>query len=265
MPRTNDPSNSADTLPPRIIWGIDDKEMILIPGGSLLMGRDQGRENERPQHTVSIDAFYIDRYPVTQAEYQRFIQETGHTIPCYKTEWADQEYNWDPDTKAPPADKLDHPVVIVGWEDAVAYTVWAQKRLPTEAEWERAARGTEGLYWPWGNEFGQGNSNTKELKIGRTTSVYRFSPRGDSAEGVADMAGNVWEWTSSLYRPYPYNAQDGREGPAVKGWRTLRGGSWINDMTIATATARLDGDFLFFSNVGFRCAISANLVSTALQ
>jgi formylglycine-generating enzyme required for sulfatase activity len=240
------------SLPPRIIWEPDGKEMILITGSTFSMGCDQGHENERPTHTVAIASFYIDRYPVTQAEYQRFVQATGHTIPCYKVEWADQEYNWDP-------------VVMVSWEDAVAYVTWAQKRLPSEAEWERAARGPEGWRWPWGTEFAVGRCNTKEMNIGRTTSVYRFSPHGDSLEGVADMVGNVWEWTSSLYRPYPYNALDGRESPSAEGWRVLRGGSWFKDHTLATTTARLDGDFLFFTNVGFRCAVSAKRVAAALQ
>lgn len=252
-------------LPPRIIWEPDGKEMILIQAGVFTMGRDDGHESERPAHQVELAAFYVDRYPVTQAEYQYFVQETDHSTPCYKVEWADQEYNWDPETKTPPGDKLDHPVVMVSWEDAVAYTMWAQKRLLTEAEWERTARGPEGWLWPWGNEFSRSRCNCAEINIGRTTSVYRFSPHGDSVEGVADLVGNVWEWTASVHRPYPYDATDGREGLSVSGWRTLRGGSWFNDMTRTTATARLDGDFLFFTNVGFRCAISADQILVALN
>ncbi len=258
-------TGSLESLPSCIIWEPDAKEMILIPGGASVIGREDGHENEKPVHSITLESFYIDRYPVTQAEYQYFVQQTGHSVPCYKVEWADQEYNWDPDTMAPPGDKLDHPVVMVSWEDAMAYAVWTQKRLPTEAEWERAARGPEGWLWPWGNEFAHGRCNSAERNIGRTTSVYRFSPHGDSAEGVADLVGNVWEWTSSLYQPYPYDARDGREGPSVSGWRALRGGSWFNDMTRATATARLDGDFLFFTNVGFRCAISADQILIALR
>jgi formylglycine-generating enzyme required for sulfatase activity len=154
---------------------------------------------------------------------------------------------------------------MVSWEDAVAYTMWAQKRLLTEAEWERAARGPQGWLWPWGNEFSRSRCNCAEINIGRTTSVYRFSPYGDSIEGVADLVGNVWEWTASIHRPYPYDSTDGREDPSVSGWRTLRGGSWFNDMTRTTATARLDGDFLFFTNVGFRCAISADQILVALS
>jgi len=253
-------------LPPRVIWEPDGKEMILIRGGTCTVGRDDGPENARPAHRVQLDAFYIDRFPVTQGEYQRFVLETRHPAPCYHVDWVNtDEYNWDPETGAPPMDKIDHPVVLVTWGDACAYANWARKRLPTEAEWERAARGPEGWRWPWGNEFVRGYCNTYGLGIGRTTAVYRFTPQGDSAEGVSDMVGNVWEWTSSLYWPYPYDADDGREDPSAEGWRVLRGGSWFNDLTVASATARLDGDFVFYTNVGFRCAVSARDVRLALQ
>ena len=265
MTETRPVAESEDHLPSRIIWEPDGKEMILIPGGEFIMGRDGGRGNERPEHTVVLESFYIDRYPVTQAEYRRFVKATGHTIPHYHVEWVDTKgYNWDTETHTPPSDKLDHPVVLVKWEDGQAYSRWAKKRLPTEAEWERTARGQDGHRWPWGNHFVRGNCNTRGINAGQTTPVYRFSPRGDSSEGVGDMVGNVWEWTSSLYWPYPYDQGDGREDPIATGWRALRGGSWHNDFTIATATARLDGDFLFFNNVGFRCAVSVDVVLDAL-
>jgi formylglycine-generating enzyme required for sulfatase activity len=266
MPKRHAASEPEFDLPARIIWEPDDKEMILIGGGTFTMGRDDGPENQRPANEVSLSAFYIDRYPVTQAEYSRFVQATAYPIPCYRVEWLNtHEYNWSTETHSPPADKLDHPVVLVTWEDACTYAAWALKRLPTEAEWERAARGTDGRRWPWGNEFRQEACNTYGLGIGRTTAVYRFSPHGDSPEGVGDMVGNVWEWTSSLYRPYPYAPEDGREDPEGQGWRVLRGGSWFNDQTMASATARLDGDFVFFTNVGFRCAVPAEVVAAALQ
>lgn len=244
-----------------IIWRPDGKEMIYIPAGSFLMGSDESRENERPAHTVYVAAFYIDRYPVTNEEYKRFVDATGYPVPYYEVEWANlEEYNWDPETRTPPPGKERHPVVLVRWEDAQAYAAWAGKRLPTEAEWERAARGTDGRRWPWGNEFVLGRCNTRETGINGTTPVDQYSPLGDSPAGVADMVGNVWEWTSSLFRPYPYDPNDGRESLTAGGWRVLRGGSWLNDLDRARCTARLDGDFLFFSNVGFRCAISASEV-----
>ena len=243
-----------------IIWKKDLKEMVYIPSGEFPMGTDESLSNEGPPHTVHLDAFYIDRYPVTNEEYKRFVDATDYPVPCYEVDWVDTcRYNWDPDTRTPPENKEKHPVVLVSWEDARAYAAWAGKRLPTEAEWERAARSTDGRRWPWGDEFVQGRCNSKESGVGGTTPVGKYSVAGDSPDGVGDMVGNVWEWTGTLFRPYPYDADDGRESQEASGWRVLRGGSWQNDLDRARCTARLDGDFLFFNNVGFRCAVSAEM------
>jgi iron(II)-dependent oxidoreductase len=252
MPRRN------NRTPGRIIvWEEDGKEMIYIPEGDFSLGSDESLENERPAHTVYVSAFYIDRYPVTNEEYKRFIDATGHPVPYCDAEWADpQGYNWDQENRTPPEGKEKHPVVLVGWDDTRAYAAWAGKRLPTEAEWERAARSTDGRRWPWGNEFVANRCNTRESGAQGTTPVGQHSPDGDSPDGVGDMVGNVWEWTSSLFRPYPYDANDGRESQEAGGWRVLRGGSWRNDLDRARCTARLDADFLFHSNVGFRCVVS---------
>jgi formylglycine-generating enzyme required for sulfatase activity len=243
--------------PARITWDKDGKDMILIPGGSFIMGCDEGPAKHQPQHVVQVKAFYIDCYPVTNQEYKRFVDETGYPVPHYHVNWCDTlAYNWDPETRAFPQGKAQHPVVLVTWEDALAYAQWAGKRLPTEAEWERAARGPDGRIWPWSDRADVGRSNTREAKAGGTTPVDLYSPQGDSPFGVSDMIGNVWEWTASLYRPYPYDACDGREDLAASGWRVLRGGSWFNDLFTARCYARLDGDFLFYNNVGFRCTAS---------
>jgi len=187
MPEPNAAVQAETRLPHRIVWEQDGKEMILMAGGSFVIGRDDGPENARPQHPVSLDAFYIDRYPVTQAEYLRFVEATGHPVPSYQVGWVNtNEFNWDAYTRKPPIDKLDHPVVLVTWEDARAYGAWAGKRLPTEAEWERTARGPDARRWPWGNDSVRGYCNTYGLGIGRTTAVYRFSPHGDTPEGVGD-------------------------------------------------------------------------------
>lgn len=241
-----------------IIYPDDGKEMVFQSGGTFIMGSDSDAENTKPQHEVTIGGFYIDRWPVTNAEYKRFIDATGHPVPNYDVPWCDTSgYNWDPSTRMFPAGKAEHPVVLVTWEDALAYANWANKRLPTEAEWEFAARGLHGRRFPWGNEFLPNHCNTAEAHLGGTSPVGTFSPQGDTPEGVIDMVGNVWEWTSSLFRPYPYYAHDGREDPASGNWRVLRGASWVNNASVANGIARLDGDFLFYNNVGFRCAVSA--------
>ncbi len=137
-----------------IAWKQDGKEMVYVPGAKFLMGSDEGKDNERPAHEVCVEAFYMDRYPVTNEEYKRFVDASGHPAPYYVVEWADwTEYNWDPEAKTPPEGKEKHPLVLVSLEDAKAYAAWAGKRLPTEAEWERAARGTDGSRWLWGKDF----------------------------------------------------------------------------------------------------------------
>lgn len=240
-----------------ITWPNDGKEMVYIAGGSFAMGSDDGPEVIRPAHQVTVTDFYIDRWPVTNAEYKVFLDATQRTVPNYHVPWCDTAaYNWDVETGMYPEGKGDHPVVLVTWDDANAYAAWADKRLPTEAEWEAAARGKEGFLWPWGNQFEENYANTLESHHNATTSVGLFSPHGDTPDGVIDMIGNVWEWTSSLFLPYPYNANDGREDMTSARWRILRGASWINDSTVAMATSRLDGDFLFYNNVGFRCVAS---------
>lgn len=251
-----DASFSAKTTS-TIIWPTDGKDMVFIPGGSFIMGSDEGNPNHQPQHQVFVADFYLDRWPVTNAEYKKFIDATGHPIPNYEVSWCDtQGYNWEPQTRMYPEGKAEHPVVLVTWEDAMAYAAWAGKRLPTEAEWERAARGTAGRRYPWGDDLCSGRCNCKDADLHSTSPVGAFSPDGDTPEGLVDMVGNVWEWTNSLFAPFPYNPNDGRESRQALGFRVLRGASWVNDAPIANCLSRLDGDFQFYNNVGFRCAVS---------
>lgn len=241
-----------------ITWPDDRKEMAFISGGRFVMGRDADAETNAPAHKLDIADFYIDRYPVTHAEYKVFVDATGHPVPNYDVPWCETgAFNWDTETRMYPEGRAHHPVVLVTWADALAYATWAQKRLPTEAEWEFAARGTENRDYPWGMVFKENHCNSFETHLGDTSPVDAFSPQGNTPAGVADMLGNVWEWTSSLYRPYPYHADDGREDLLADGWRVLRGASWVNHATAISAVARLDGDFLFYNNVGFRCAADA--------
>jgi formylglycine-generating enzyme required for sulfatase activity len=225
----------ADAMPDRFVFR--DREFIYIPPGPFTMGSTDARVsnlNETDQseafnvelsaHEVDLPGCYIARYPVTQAEYAAFVAATGRAVP-YRDDDLSHQYAWDPETRAHPDGKADHPVVLVSWYDAQAYCQWLGGRLPTEAEWEKAARGTEKREWPWGNVWQPGRCNSAEANLKETTAVGRFSPAGDSAHGAGDMAGNVWEWCNSLYLPYPYQARDGREDPAAEGPRVMRGGA----------------------------------------
>jgi formylglycine-generating enzyme required for sulfatase activity len=221
------------------VWG--GMEFVRVPAGKFLMGsKDDNKwawDDEKPQHAVEIPYdYWMARYPVTNDQFARFIEETA-----YKFSLAE---NWNK--------KADHPVVNVDWQDAIAYCRWLnevlrdevkdlQVRLPTEAEWEKAARGDaqRGNEWPWGNRFDPRKCNSSEGRIGGTTPVGAYSPQGDSPYGVADMAGNVWEWCHSLYQPYPYRADDGREDESATGVRVWRGGSWGYEAFYARCTFRL--------------------------
>ena len=223
-----------------VLAGVLDSLTVPVPAGEFLMG-----DEEREEHKVHVDAFQIDKYPVTNLQYKRFMDATGHDPPG---RWEGGIY---------PDEKALHPVVNVSWYGAVAYAEWAGKRLPTEAEWEKAARGTDGRQYPWGDAFDKDKCNTEESGIGDTTPVGRYSPDGDSPYGCADMAGNVWEWTSSLYKDYPYRANDGREDARSSGSRVVRGGSFAAGGGLARCAVR---DFFYGflrglnSDLGFRCA-----------
>jgi formylglycine-generating enzyme required for sulfatase activity len=240
--------------------------MVLVPAGEFRMGSDapDAYGDEKPPHTVYLDAYCIDRTPVTNAEFSAFVQASG-----YKPQY------WEPGPD-------DHPAVLVTWYDAQAYARWAGKALPTEAEWEKAARGTDGRRYSWGNDFDPSRCNTAERTGVRalprslwsrlfrrkgelalrpvasrgTTPVGAYSPAGDSPYGVADMAGNVWEWTSSLFEEYPYQSDDGREDPEASGRRVLRGGSWDDVAGFARCSCRLNGVPAHYGvDFGFRCVV----------
>jgi len=251
-------TETDEALASTIIWPEDGKEMVFIAGGTFIMGSNNGDLSHQPEHRVEVADFYIDRWPITNIEYKKFVDATGHPVPNYHVSWCDtEEYNWDPDTRTYPEGKDDHPVVLVTWDDAMAYAAWTGKRLLTEAEWERAARGLNGRRYPWGNEFDAACCNCLEAGLNETSPVGYFSQNGgDTPEGVVDMVGNVWEWTNTLYRPYPYQPDDGRESRQAAGFRVLRGASFRNDANVVHCLSRLDGDFRFFNNVGFRCAVS---------
>jgi len=207
-------------------------EMVLIPAGSFLMGDEK--------QSVHVDAFYINKYPVTNAEYAKFVEATGNPPPS----------NWEETGGTYPPDMANRPVVFVNWFDAQDYAAWAGKRLLTEAEWEKAARGTDGRVYPWGDQFNKVMCNVSEAGIGGTTPVGKYSPYGDSPYKVCDMAGNVWEWTATDWAP----------GSSSK---VQRGGSFVNRGSYARCAYRYLGvPEPRTPNVGFRCGMSVSALSS---
>jgi formylglycine-generating enzyme required for sulfatase activity len=213
---------------------------VYIPGGEFVLGSDTGSEDETPRQSLTLSAYNIDLYPVTNAEYKGFVGETGRAAP---RNWADDDF---------PSGLDNHPVTWVNWQDAADYCAWAGKRLPTEFEWEMAVRGTDGRTYPWGDVFDADKCNSKESNLKGTTAVGAY-PDGQSPFGIFDGAGNVWEWTSDWYQAYRGSLYElSRYGTQFK---VLRGGSWFDGQELQRTTARKSFDpNQGFSTIGFRCA-----------
>ena len=271
-------------------------QMVGISGGAYTMGADRGRADERPTHLVTLEPFWIDRFEVTNAQFigflevvladrSRDIRLVGNAVPGTADARVIQgvdamllmENMPAPDRRTLVAlnDEQSrigvkdgrlvvqpgfeqHPVNEVTWYGAQAFCAWRGLRLPTEAEWEAAARGREGRIYPWGNQpptperaiFGRGSNETEAVGS---------RPAGATPEGVHDLAGNVAEWTSTLYQPYPYRRDDGREAPDTPGERVTRGGDHVFDSTSETLRAAFRAGFSRnitsgHRHIGFRCA-----------
>ena len=212
-------------------------DLVKVPAGEFLMGsvpaRDEhARESELPPHRVRVPEFHIGRYPVTNLQYRAFVKATGTRAPG----------TWE--SGKIPRGKGNHPVAGFTWYEAVSFCAWLSEetgqpfRLPTEAEWEKAARGTDGRIWPWGDEPPDESRCNFGNYVGEFTSIGRYSPQGDSFYGCADMAGNVWEWCHSLYWRYPYREGDGREEELGTRFRILRGGSFRSEPAWLRCTCR---------------------------
>jgi len=225
-------------------------EMISIPAGEFIMGSDARLEDEGPEHRVTLPRYLIDRYEVTNLQYKQFIDATHRRSPRHFR------------NRTFPEGKADHPVTFVSWFDASEYCSWADKRLPTEQEWEKAARGTQGNVFPWGNEFNLDYANTPvrwaELKQeGDTTPVGAF-PDGNSPYGLSDVSGNVWEWVDSWYGPHPGNTRESENYGEVN--RVLKGGSWWDCSFYQCGISAPTFNRSFFNpkvknaSFGFRCA-----------
>ncbi len=261
--------NEADTLLSAVQWA-DVNTVIEIPGGSFAMGSDkqQTSPQNRPRHTVTLPTYYMDKYPVTNAQYARFSAHANYRPPL---DWTDG--------RVEPGAEL-FPVTMVSWYDASNYCFWAGKRLPNEAEWEKAARGTDGRRWPWGEHMDIERLNTY-YSVGSASEVTQFVD-GASPYGVMDMAGNVSEWIGEDFSPY-----EGSDAPADlfqgkiqvaqtaadramkvvdlvgvdASYKVLRGGSWKSD-PFSTATYHRNYSWPHYASdfFGFRCASDVKAV-----
>ncbi len=238
--------------------------MVLIPAGPFTMGRNDGPDEEKPAHRVFLSAYYIDQNLVTWADYLPFIQAKGPEGPKGEM-YLDTD---DPDAKIIPMGDAwviekgfeKHPAGEMAWDGAVAYCRWKKKRLPTEAQWEKAARGGDGRLYPWGNQKPSAEYLFLGDYRGQTTIVASYS-KGASPYGVNDMAGQVWEWTASLAINYPYKPKDGRESLSAVDARVVRGGNSASPPEGMTATNRevvMPGrQATGHAYIGFRCAAEA--------
>jgi formylglycine-generating enzyme required for sulfatase activity len=261
---TRDGRPSAETTPrsPSTRRGsvtVGGMEFMLVPQGRFVMGsKDDDKDAdsyEKPQHTVEIPYdYYLARFTVTNEQYNAFIKATNgeHPVSGWKK-------------------KADHPVVNVFWQDAMEYVKWLNTslgspqtglifRLPTEAEWEKAARGAYGSLYPWGNDFKPKRCNSAQGGQGGTAPVSAY-PNGASPYGCEQMAGNVLEWTRSLFKDYPYNARDGRENEKdISDYCVARGGSFVNDRQSVRCAFRYHGGPNFrIGTQGFRVALAPPL------
>jgi formylglycine-generating enzyme required for sulfatase activity len=223
--------------------------IVYVPAGEFWMGSDDSVPNasdrEKPRHRVQVDAFWIDRTEVTNARYRQCVESEVCSPPKESGSLTRENYHGSPEYD-------DYPVVNVSWHQAREYAAWVGGRLPTEAEWEYACRGSGGSTYPWGDASPAGTLLNYRSQVGDTTKVGSY-PKGKSWCGALDMAGNVWEWTQSLYVGYSYDPLDGRENLETDGNRVLRGGSFISPRDGVRCALR-DRDFpvhVFF-NWGFR-------------
>ena len=241
--------------------GLDGAPMVLIPAGPFPMGSQDGLPNERPEHTVMLDAYYIDRYEVTLSLYRKFLEAGKHNSPP----------TWDDEAAMTVGDR---PAIGMRWDSAAAYCQWAGKRLPTEAEWEKAARGTDGHRYPWGDmqpfvdmaNYNRGMWVSEAITLVAVTSGlegmsvrYGLKEGGRSPFGISHMAGNAAEWVADWYERDYYLKSPGKNppGPATGKKRVLRGGSWMDLPAALRVTARFSAETDFEDRtIGFRCAMN---------
>lgn len=252
---------------------VDQMVQVYVPSGEFLMGStdpeakitlEGGRAYpEIPQHTVYLDGYWMDKYEVSNGQYALCVDAGVCQPPFQSSSYTYAEYFGNPEYS-------NYPVIWVSWYMARGYCEWAGRRLPTEAEWEKAARGTDGRKYPWGNEPLSGErANFCDINCTRSianpayndgypdTSPVGSYPAGASPYGAMDMSGNVWEWVSTLIQPYPYDSTDGREDLDSTGERAWRGAPWSNGFWWMRSSVRYRSiPTYWWYNLGFRCASS---------
>lgn len=234
---------------PREVTGSDGARLLLVPAGFFFMGSRKEKKDERPHRLVYLDSYYVDETPVTRGQYARFMSKTGLKAP---PGFSRQGTGWE-----------RHPVTSVTWDEACAYAKWALRRLPTEAEWEKAARGIDGRRWPWGDDAPEdGDSERAHFGKAQASAVPVGShPAGVSPFGALDMAGNVWEWCADLYDQYYYPRSQPRNPLCTDGderYRVLRGGAaTYSAFTMRAAYRGWNLPHMRSGAYGFRCAVDA--------
>src|SRR5438128_1916358 len=240
------PRPASAPLLPSAITGNDGAPMVLIPAGEFTMGSEQGDDDEQPVHRVVLDRFYLDTFEVTNGRFAKFVAAIQSEPPWG---FADQET---------PVIHAEQPVRWVNWLEATGYCLWAGKRLPTEAEWEKAARGTDGRIYPWGNEPPTPTQAVFGLKEGaETVSPIGNRDTGRSPYGIHDLAGNLYEWVADWYDETVYTSNPAIDprGPVEGTVKVQRGGSYLNNPYRLRASFRTKSDPTEHApNVGVRCA-----------
>jgi formylglycine-generating enzyme required for sulfatase activity len=239
---------ATPTIPPAEIIDGQGVTMVLVPAGSFTMGSSRGDRDESPIHSVNLDLYYIDKFEVTNALYQSCVEAGSCKLPVKADSFTRSSYYGN-------SQYSNYPVVYVDWNMAKNYCEWRGARLPTEAEWEKAARGTDERTYPWGNGLDCSNANFSSCVNG--TSEVGTYEKGKSPYGVDDMAGNVWEWVADWYSESYYASAPSTNpvGPVAGSSRTVRGGSWTRGALDIRSSNRVN----FAPNynnfdLGFRCA-----------
>jgi serine/threonine-protein kinase len=255
------PAASPDAggrLPVEAVAAKDGAALVLIPEGEFRMGRTDGDNDEKPVRKILLPAFYLDKFPVTNARYGKFVQATGHPEPVGYGFRGDRFVEDFRPWQDPRFNQPDMPVVCVSWDDAVEYATWAGRRLPTEAEWEKAAKGMLAAKYPWGSSDPAPTKAAYGLPMeSGSPAAVGSHPDGASSYGCLDMAGNVWQWCRDWYSETAYQLDFLLLplGPDKGEEKVLRGGSWANNGDLLRCTARFcypPTRKAFY--VGFRCA-----------